>query len=153
MPWFTSPGYCLQVSVLFLICSCKKCHSEHSYPCLCIDMHAVLQDIHLGVEFLGPGVCVWSNLLDNAKLFSKVVAPIHTFTSSVCWIPVFYILADTWLLRFLKFFLGFDYHCGLLLSWCFSPCTRYSRQGSSWLGLWGWSSVAGLGLEVWGWAI
>ena len=40
-------------------------------------MHAILQGVFLGAELLGHGECVFSNLLDNAKLFSKVVVPAH----------------------------------------------------------------------------
>lgn len=64
--------------------------------------HAVLQGIYLGVE-----------LLDDAKLFSKVI-PVHTFTSIVCRTPVLCILADIWLLADFGFLNNFYYQYGFL---------------------------------------
>lgn len=33
---------------------------------------------HWGVELLGQKLCIYSVFLGNAKLFSKVIAPIYT---------------------------------------------------------------------------
>lgn len=49
-----------------------------------------------GVGLLDYWLCVFSNLPDNAKLFSEAVVPVHAFTSSVCGIQGLSILADVW---------------------------------------------------------
>ena len=41
-----------------------------------------LQGLHLGLELLGCQVCSFSRL-DSAKLFSKMVVPVYTPTSSM----------------------------------------------------------------------
>lgn len=65
--------------------------------------HAVLQGIYLVVE-----------LLDDAKLFSKVVVPVHTFTSIVCRTLMLCILEDNWLLADFGFKKNFYYQYGFL---------------------------------------
>lgn len=59
--------------------------------------HAVLQGIHWGVELLAYWLS--SDLLGNAKLFSEVVVPVHTFTaflSGLCGF-LFWFLLSLWI--------------------------------------------------------
>lgn len=46
--------------------------------------HAFLLPYILGVKFSGSELCVYSNLISNAKQFSKLIITIYSPTNSTC---------------------------------------------------------------------